>query len=245
MQKKIKYNSILIFILIWQIFYSLGIIEKFLLPSPIQIFLAFIKDFKLILLHSGYTILEAILGLFIAIILAFILSILMDSYKFIFKNIMPFVIISQSIPIVAIAPLLVLFFGYGINSKIFLVILTTFFPITISLLEGYLSIEQEKILLFKIMGANKLQEYIYLKFPHSLRYFFSGLKISISYSIISAVIAEWLGGFYGLGIYMIRVKKSYSFDKMFAAIFLISALSIILIKLSEIIEKKIIKWEEK
>lgn len=245
MQKKIKYNSILIFILIWQIFYSLGIIEKFLLPSPIQIFLSFIKDFKLILLHSGYTILEAILGLFIAIILAFILSILMDSYKFIFKNIMPFVIISQSIPIVAIAPLLVLFFGYGINSKIFLVILTTFFPITISLLEGYLSIEQEKILLFKIMGANKLQEYIYLKFPHSLRYFFSGLKISISYSIISAVIAEWLGGFYGLGIYMIRVKKSYSFDKMFAAIFLISALSIILIKLSEIIEKKIIKWEEK
>lgn len=197
------------------------------------------------MIHTRYTLFEAFMGLLLGTILAFMLSIIMDRFEFINKTTLPVLVITQTIPSVAIAPLLVLWLGYGISSKIVLVVLTTFFPITISLLDGYKSVEKDNINLLKSMGATKLQQYIHVKLPSSIPYFFSGLRISISYSIISAVIAEWLGGFYGLGVYMTRVRKAYSFDKMFAIIFFISILSLLLITLISKFEKYIIIWEEK
>lgn len=197
------------------------------------------------MVHTRYTLFEAFMGLLLGTILAFMLSIIMDRFEFINRTTLPVLVITQTIPSVAIAPLLVLWLGYGISSKIVLVVLTTFFPITISLLDGYKSVEKDNINLLKSMGATKLQQYIHVKLPSSIPYFFSGLRISISYSIISAVIAEWLGGFYGLGVYMTRVRKAYSFDKMFAIIFFISILSLLLITLISKFEKYIIIWEEK
>ena len=93
------------------------------------------------------------------------------------------------------------------------------------------------------MGATTFQNFIHVKLPSSTGYFFSGLRISVSYSVIGAVVAEWLGGFNGLGVYMTRVRKSYSFDKMFAVIFFISAISLILMYLVKKIQKKVMSWE--
>ena len=95
----------------------------------------------------------------------------------------------------------------------------------------------------KTMGATPLQNFIHIKFPGSIGYFFAGLRISVSYSIIGAVVAEWLGGFDGLGVYMTRVRKSYSFDKMFAVIFFISAISLFLMYLVKKIQKKAMPWD--
>lgn len=241
----IKYYILIFLLITWQVLCSLKIVPSFLLPSPLDVIFAFIKDFKLIMFHTKYTILEASIGLFLGTILAFILSIAMNRFKFIYKSTMPVLIITQTIPTVAIAPLLVLWFGYGISSKIFLVILTTFFPITIALLDGYNSIEKDNLILLKSMGASKYQEYIHALLPSSLPYFFAGFRVSMSYSIIGAVVSEWLGGFYGLGVYMTRARKSYTFDKMFAIIFFISILSLISMTLVSKLEKYIIKWEEK
>ena len=94
------------------------------------------------------------------------------------------------------------------------------------------------------MGATPFQNFVHVKLPGSLGYFFAGLRISVSYSIIGAVVAEWLGGFSGLGVYMTRVRKSYSFDKMFAVIFLISAISLLLMYLVKKIQKWCIVWEK-
>ena len=240
-----KYNVIIILMLFWEIISDLKVIPKFLLPSPSDIILAFKNDFWILMNNSKYTIYESVIGLIIGVILAFGLSILMDKFEYLYESIMPIIVITQTIPTVAIAPLLVLWFGYGVSSKIILIVMTTFFPITIALLEGYRSVEKDSLILLKSMGATKFQEYVHVKFPSSLQYFFSGLRISVSYSIIAAVVAEWLGAFNGLGVYMLRVKRGFLFDKMFASIILISILSLLFINLVKFFEKYIVKWEEK
>ncbi len=238
-----SYLLILALLLLWQISSSLGWIPKFKLPSPSDIVYAFINDFSLIMDHARYTLTEAVIGLTAGVLLAFVLSVIMDSSQWIRKSVYPILVVSQTIPSVAMAPLLVLWLGYGILPKVILIILTTFFPIVIALLDAYASVEREHAMLFQSMGANRVQTFWHLKLPSAAIGFFSGLKISVSYSIIGAVVAEWLGGFYGLGVYMTRVRKSYSFDKMFAVIFFISFLSLIAIWLLSLIEKRVIKWK--
>ena len=172
------------------------------------------------------------------------MALLMDRFEVLYLSVYPLIILSQTIPTVAIAPLLVLWFGYEMTPKILLIILTTFFPITISLLSGFRSADTDTIRLLQSMGADRMQIFRYVKFPGALPQFFGSLRISVSYAIVGAVISEWLGGFSGLGVYMTRVKKSFSFDKMFAVIFLISAASLLLMKLVDVIQKKVMPWEE-
>ena len=125
-----------------------------------------------------------------------------------------------------------------------MIVITTFFPITISLLEGFASADKDALRLCRSMGGNAFTEFRHIKLPGALSYFFSGLKISVTYSVIGAVISEWLGGFGGLGVYMTRVKKAFSFDKMFAVIFLISIISLLLMKGVDLLQKKCMPWEK-
>lgn len=242
MKKLRKYSAVFFILLLWQSLSFYKIISDFLLPSPYQIVKAFIEDFWLILGHTKYTLTIAFIGVFIGVVISFILSLIMDMNKSIYESLYPVLIITQTIPTVAIAPLLVIWLGYYMKPKILLVALTSFFPIVISLLDGYNSVDEDSIKLLKAMGASKYQMYKHLKIPASLGYFFAGLRVSMSYSLISAVIAEWLGGFYGLGVYMTRVRKAYALDKMFAVIFFITFLSLMLMSLVDIIQKKVIKY---
>ena len=183
----------------------------------------------------------------VLIIKGFIAALMMDFSDGIYHALYPILVLTQTVPTVAIAPLLVLWMGYGILPKIVLIVIVTFFPVAISLLEGFKQVDVDKIKLLKAMGADKFKIYRYIKLPESMGNFFSAFKIAVSYSVVGAVIAEWLGGFKGLGVYMIRVQKNYSFDKMFAVIFLISGISLILMKLVSILQKKMMPWikEEK
>ncbi len=230
-------------ILIWQILCSLNLIPEFMLPSPYKVYKAIISDFSVLLINSTTTLIEAILGVTFATIFSFLISILMDKFKFIYKCVFPIIVFSQTIPTIAIAPLFILWFGYSILAKIILVAIVCFFPISISILEGLKSCDINSIILMKSMGASKFQIFTLVKFPKLLPNFFSGLKIAVSYSLVSAVVAEWLGGYGGLGVYMIKVKKSFDFDKMFAAIFFISIISLILVMFVDLLRKSIINWE--
>ncbi|MDO5047306.1 MAG: ABC transporter permease [Anaerococcus sp.] len=226
-----------LFLLIWQGLSMSSLIPSYMLPGPIEVFNALMGDFYLLLSHARVTLTEAILGLGIGLLIGFITALIMDYFDIFYKMTFPLLIISQTIPTIAIAPLLVLWFGYDMSAKVVLIVIATFFPITIGLLDGFKSIDPDILKLFKSMGASRLQTLIYAKLPHVKPYFFAGLRISASYCIVGGVIAEWLGGFQGLGVYMTRVRKSYSFDKMFASIILISLLSLILIKLVDYIQK--------
>jgi len=127
--------------------------------------------------------------------------------------------------------------------KITLVVITTFFPIAVGLLEGYRSVDPDAISLMRAMGASRVQIFYHVKFPAALPYFFSGLRISASYAIVGAVISEWLGGFEGLGVYMTRVKKAYAFDRMFAVIILIVIISLLLMALVDVIRRISMPWQ--
>ncbi|WP_267523715.1 ABC transporter permease [Campylobacter sp. MG1] len=242
-----KYSSIifwLCFLIIWQITKDFNILPQYIIPSPKEIFLAFIKNYSNLIFHTKITLIETFLGLFFGIIIACILAFVMNKFELIYKIIYPFFIVLQTIPTIAIAPILVLWLGYNMLPKIVLITITTIFPILINVLDGLKNIDKDYITLLKTMNANDRQILWHYKIPCTLPYFFSGLRVSVSYSYISAVVSEWLGGFEGLGVYMIQSKKLFMYDNMFAIIVLISTLSLISIKITKIIEKLICKWRE-
>lgn len=240
----IGFSGIIIILIIWWFISVMNIVPEFLLPTPIDVLNAFIKDFNLIGNHLLTTLFEAFLGLSASIILGFFIAILMDKFNILDRILYPLIVISQTVPTIAIAPLIVLWFGFGIFPKIFLIFSTCFFPITISILSGFKSIDKDMLKLMYSLNSTYFKTLIFLKIPYSLKSFFSGLKISASYAIVGAVVSEWLGGEKGIGVYMTRVKKAYSFDKMFASIIIISLLSIVLVKFIKFLERKIIYWEK-
>lgn len=237
-----SYGIVFLLLCFWQAVVMINIMPDYLLPSPMQIIKALFDDRWLLLEHSKYTLWTAFLGTLIGLLLAFVLSILMDLSKNFKQMVYPILLINQTIPTIAIAPLLVIWLGYGILPKVVLVVLSVFFPMTIALLDGYSSVEQEKLNLFQSMQATTYQTYWHLKLPSAMGYFFTGLKVALSYALISAVVAEWLGGYNGLGVYMTRVRKSYELDNMFAVIFLISVLTLFLIAIVKWFEKKVLAY---
>lgn len=225
-------------LLLWQLLCVSGLIPAFMLPSPVQVLRAFAEELPLLWENSLITLQEAFIGLVLGVATGFLAAVLMDSFDVLYKAFYPLLIITQTIPSVAIAPLLVLWFGYEMAPKIILIVISTFFPVTVGLLDGFRSVDRDAVGLLRSMGANRLQIFRRIKFPSALPQLFSGLRIAAAYSVVGAVISEWLGGFGGLGVYMTRVKKAFAFDKMFAVIFLISAISLALMALVELAEKK-------
>ena len=230
-------------LIIWQIVVDGNIVERYMLPSPKDILTTLFEILPTIKQHIYITLKEAMIGFAIAIVLALILAILMDSIKVIRKAIYPILVVSQTIPIIALAPLFAMWFGYGTLPKVIVVVLVCFFPIVISLMDGLDSVDKDMVNLLKSMGANKLQIFRAVKFPASLVNFFSGLRIAATYSIMGAVIGEWLGGSEGLGIYMLRVKKAYALDKVFVVILIIVVLSMALFGLLFMIQYLLMPWE--
>lgn len=222
----------------WQLVCTTGLIPSYMLPSPIEVIQAFVSEFSLLLENSVITLQEAFIGLFLGVSVGFCAAVMMDTFDILYKAFYPLLIITQTIPSVAIAPLLVLWFGYEMTPKIVLIVISTFFPVTVGLLDGFRSADKDAIGLLRSMGGNRTQIFRYIKFPSALPQLFSGLRIAAAYSVVGAVISEWLGGFGGLGVYMTRVKKAFAFDKMFAVIFLISAISLALMALVGFAEKK-------
>lgn len=237
--------AIFVVMLIWYVCNDLEVIPAYMLPSPTDVFKAFVNNFDVMMEQAVVTLQEAIYGLLIGIVIAFVVASLMDRFAFLHKALYPLLVISQTIPTIAIAPLLVLWMGFGMAPKITLVVITTFFPIAIGLLNGFSSVDDDAIKLMRSMGANKFQIFRYVKLPSALPSFFSGLQVSASYAIVGAVISEWLGGFNGLGVYMTRVKKAYAFDKMFAVIIFISAISLLLMALISVIQKLAMPYKRK
>ena len=235
--------TLLALLLVWELVCRMGLVPAYLLPSPTQIAAALVADAQLIASHSATTLIEAGVGLAIGVAIGFVLAVLMDRFEGLYLALQPLITISQTIPAIAIAPLLVLWFGYGLLPKIVLIVFITFFPVAVSLIQGFRAVDPDQIDLMRTMHASEWQILWTVKVPASAESFFSGLKISATYAIVGAVIAEWLGGFSGLGVYMTRVRKSFSYDKMFAAILVISVLSLALMGLVSALERASMPWK--
>lgn len=242
--KLIPTTFILILIAVWEFVTEGGHVEKYILPSPSDIVSTFFNILSDLKVHILATLQEALIGFVLAILFSLILAILMDNVPFIKRALYPLLIISQTVPIIVLAPLFAIWFGFGILPKIIVVTIVCFFPIVVSLLEGLESVDTDLLNLMKSMGASKVQIFYMVKFPASLTSFFSGLKVAATYSIMGAVIGEWLGGKVGLGLYMIRAKKSFALDKVFAVIIIIVALSMIVFKTVSYSQKLLMPWSK-
>lgn len=220
-------------------------VPAYMLPSPIDVVKAFADNFSIMMKQAAVTLQETLYGLLIGIAIAFVIASLMDRFTIINKALYPVLVVTQTIPTIAIAPLLVLWMGFGMAPKITLVVITTFFPIAIGLLNGFQSVDEDAINLMRSMGSRRLQIFRIIKLPNATASFFSGLRISAAYAVVGAVVSEWLGGFEGLGVYMTRVKKAYAFDKMFAVIVFISAISLVLMGIVVLLEKISMPWVHK
>ena len=248
--KKFKHNIPVLclfaaLILLWQGLCTFEIVPTFMLPSPYKVGLALVSDRHLLWMHAQTSLIEAALGLVFGVGLGFVIACLMERFQLVNDALQPLITVSQTIPTVAIAPLLVLWMGYGMLPKVVLVVLSMFFPITVSLIRGFRSTDPDVIDLMRTMKATRLQIFFNAKLPAAANQFFSGLRIGATYAIVGAVVAEWLGGQSGLGVYMTRVRKSFAYDKMFAVIILISLLSLALMYLVNILEDLCVPWQNR
>lgn len=248
---KVKNNSranlpamLLIFLLlmIWQCA-AMGINAAYILPTPWQVLVRLweLRD-PLFGAHLPATMAVVGIGLGLSIVLGLALAVLMDVSKTAEKALYPLIIASQTIPMTALAPLFVLWFGYTIWSKVLVTVLITFFPITITVFDGFRSVKTEMVELMFTFGATRMQVFRKLKFPAVLPYFFSAIKMAIPLSIIGAAIGEWLGAQSGLGYFSRRMMTQLDGAGVFAPVLLLSVVAMILVEIVSILEKKLITW---
>jgi len=226
----------------WQIVAAATHVPLWLLPTPAQIVKALWETRQLIWMHTFTTLVETTVGFAFAVVFSLITAGVMVLSPWIKRLLYPFLIISQTVPLIAVAPLLILWLGYGLLPKIMVVILVCYFPITISLIEGLELTDTDFLNLLRSMGASRWQLFYIVRWPHALPSLFSGLKIAATYSVMGAVIAEWLGSSSGLGVYLTRSSHSFMTDRVFAAIFTITALSFLYYALISIVARLALPW---
>ena len=236
----------LIFLFVLLLLWQLGAMEvnaAYILPTPIQI-LQRLWELRLPLftVHLPATMLVTGVGLLISLALGLGLAVVMDWSPLLQKCLYPVVVASQTIPTTAIAPLFVLWFGYGIWSKVLVTVLMTFFPITITVCDGFRAAKTEMSELLQTSGATRWDIFMKIKVPCALPYFFSAIKMAVPLSIIGAAIGEWLGAQSGLGYFSRRMMTQLDGAGVFAPIVLLSVAAMLVVALVGLIENKVVKW---
>lgn len=213
-----------------------------LLPAPTRIVSALADNVEILAPHTWQTIIETVTGFALALIVGLGFAVLVDISPVLRQAIYPVLVVSQTIPLLALAPLLVLWFGFGLLPKVLVVALVCFFPIVVSGADGFRSADPELIRLFRTFGAGKWTIFRKVRFPGALPSLFSGIRIAITYSVTGAVWGEYVGAEWGLGIFMQRAQHSNQVALVFAAIILIATLSIMLFLLTSLVERLVVPW---
>lgn len=229
-------------LLCWQLG-AMKMNKAFILPSPTQI-LQKLWELRepLLTVHLPATMLITGIGLGISLVLGLALAVVMDASDLVRKMLYPVVVVSQTIPTTAIAPLFVLWFGYSIWSKVLVTVLITFFPITITVYDGLRSSKTEMAELLQTYGATKRDIFMKIKVPCALPYFFSAIKMAVPISIIGAAIGEWLGAKSGLGYFSKRMMTQLDGAGVFAPIVLLSVVAILAVGIVSLLEKRFVRW---
>ncbi|CEG26204.1 ABC transporter permease [Bacillus sp. B-jedd] len=233
---------LVLFFAAWEALVSIFDIPAWLLPAPSAILKEAAASYPLFLPDAGSTVMLALAGLSIGAAIGLLLAIVLHLVPPLRTAFYPFLIISQNVPIIVTAPLLVIWFGFGSLPKLIIITLVCFFPITIALLDGFRNAPRELLHFMKMSGATPLQTFAKVEFPNALPPLFSGLKISATYSVMGAVISEWLGAQKGIGVFMTLSSSAFRTDRVFIAIFMIVILSMLFYGVITMLEKKVVKW---
>lgn len=232
----------LLLVAAWALVASLPGVGDDVLPGPAQVASSGWDDRSALLDNLWPTVREVLLGFAASVSAAFALSVILDRSAFVRRSVTPVLIASQTLPIIVLAPLVVIWFGFGLLPKVLLIALVTFFPLVVSLVEGYGSTSRDAMMLMRTMGAGWWTAFRLARFPSALPRFFTGLRISITYAVVAAIFAEYAGAELGLGVYMQSAKNSFRTDLVLAAVALSAALTLLLYALTFAIERVAVPW---
>lgn len=226
----------------WEIYVQAADVRPTVLPPPSRVFSKGWEFRALIWSNTTPTLKETAIGFSISVLLATTLATMMDFSSVMRRSLYPVLVASQTIPLIVLAPLMIIWFGFGLTPKIILVSLITFFPIIVGWLDGFSSSEREAVNLLRAMGANRRQIFFKVRVPSALPSFFSGFRIAITYAVVGALFAEYAGAREGLGIFILQQQSSFRTDLVIAAVFVVMAVSIMLFLSTFIVERLAIPW---
>lgn len=226
----------------WELYVRWYDINATILPSPSAVLTAAWRDRDNLIRHTWVTVQTVAMGVTGAFVLAILFGILIDSWAWVRRSIYPVLVVSQTMPIVAIAPLVVIWFGFGIGSHAFVVALYTFFAITIGLSQGLASTDEDAMRLLRTMGAGRVRLLLKVRFPSALPQLFTGIRVSMTFAVVAAVIAQFVGAIEGLGIYMLTMKNALRTDLVFAAVAVTSAATLLLFGAVVAIQRLVMPW---
>jgi ABC-type nitrate/sulfonate/bicarbonate transport system permease component len=227
---------------VWELYVRTGQISSAVLPSPVMVVQALVENWDIIAVHTMQTLLETVIGLAVATLLGLLLAIALDISTWMRRAVYPILVTSQTIPIIALAPLLVLWFGFDLQPKVIVVVLYCFFPIAVACADGLLGTDPDLVRLMRSMRASRWQVLMLVRLPGAMPAFFSGLRIAATYSVTGAIFGEYVAAYQGLGIYMQSSYNSHAIVLVFAAIVVTAVLSLLLFGFVSLIERIALPW---
>lgn len=231
-----------VLIVAWQIYVDVSGIRPQVLPSPGRVLAQGWDNREVIAGHASSTLQVTLIGFTVSLALAWILAVVVDFSPWLSRALVPLFVVSQTLPIIAIAPLMIIWFGFGLLPKILVIALATFFPMTIGLIEGFAAADREAGALLRSMGGSRWQEFRYVRLPSAIPRFFTALRIGITYAVVGAVFSEYVGATSGLGIYMSTQKNSFRTDLVLAAVLVTALISVALYLLTFAVERMVAPW---
>ena len=217
---------LLALLLVWEGAVRLFQLPLYVLPAPTRVLKTLFAEAPTLAGHAGVTVTEAAIGIAISLLLALALGIVMDCFPLLRRGLYPILVVTQTVPMIVLAPIFIIYLGFGLAPKILTVVLMCFFPVAVSFSDGLALVDEEYVHLIRSYGAGRLASYRLVKIPAAIPSLLSGLKVSATYSISGAVVGEWIGSQQGLGYYLLRVKNGYMLDKVFACVLVIIFLSL-------------------
>jgi putative hydroxymethylpyrimidine transport system permease protein len=233
---------ILAVVAIWEALVRVTDMPNWLLPRPLRILEALWETRNQLISHALPTIVESIIGFAIAVAGGIVVGMVVTRFALFRQAVYPLLVALQTVPPMALAPLLVVWFGYGLLPKVLLVVLVVFYPVAVSTVGGLEAVDRKLVNLLRTMGATNLQIYLKVRIPAALPSIYSGMKVGATYTVITAIVGEWMGASKGLGIYLLRASNSFQTDRVFAGIFAVAVLSVVLFGLVDLSQRLAMPW---
>ena len=228
----------------WQLYTTLAHVDPTTLPSPTRVLAQGWDNRGALWDNTLPTLQETLLGFALSFAAAWLVAVALDFSSVARRGLYPLLVASQTIPVIAVAPLLIIWFGFGLLPKMLVVTLTTFFPLAANLAAGFAATDREAMRLLRSLGAGRLRTFRLVRVPSAMPYFFAGLRVSITYAVVGAVFAEYAGAESGLGIYMQEQKSAFRTDLVFAAVAVTALLSIALFGATYLLQRLVLPWEQ-
>lgn len=229
-------------LLAWEVIVRLRDTPAWFIPKPTEVFRELVESRSLIWGHTWTTLREMLLGLVLAFLLGVLLAVAISASRLVERAVYPAIVASQAVPIIALAPILLIWFGYGMTPKVIVVVLTCFFPIVVSMVDGLRAADADALALLRSMGASRWQIMWIVRVPAALPALFSGTRIAAAWSVIGALVGEWVGASSGLGYLMTRSASQFQTPRLYAAVFVAAALGIALFALVALAERVLLPW---